>query len=102
MEDDVEILTLPAARPEFIHLSEAEVWKTVDEDPWQCNAISGEVTRLVVQCMGTFKAHFGQDGYVPPRILRIETRCPIERVAVLLVVKFVQIEGGGACEVTVH
>ncbi|MGB6940780.1 MAG: hypothetical protein WBE37_00120 [Bryobacteraceae bacterium] len=101
MEDEEKILTLPAARPEFMNLSEADAWKAIADDPWQCNLISGEVTRLVVQCMGTFKAHFGQDGYVP-RILRIETRCPIERVAVLLVVKFVQDEGGDACEVTVH
>ena len=102
MENDQKILTLPAARPEFMNLSEADVWKAIEDDPWQCNPVTGEVTRLVVQCMGTFRAHFGQDGYVPPRILRIETRCPIERVAMLLVVKFVQVEGGAACEVTVH
>jgi hypothetical protein len=32
VEDDVEMLTLPAARPEFINLSEAEVWKAVDDE----------------------------------------------------------------------
>jgi len=102
VEDDPKILTLPAARPEFMNLSEADVWKAIADDPEQGTRIAGEVTRLMVQCMGTFKAHFGQDGYVPPRILRIETRCPIEKVAVLLVVEFVHIEGGVACEVTVH
>jgi hypothetical protein len=62
VEDDVEILTLPAARPEFINLSEAEVWKTVDEDPWQCNPVSGEVTRLVVQCKRKGKGAGGMTG----------------------------------------
>jgi hypothetical protein len=94
VEHDEEILMLPAARPEFINLSEAEVRKVIDEDPWQCNPITGEVTRLVVQCMTKFKAHFGQPGYVPPRILRIEARCPIEKVAVLLVVRFMEAEAG--------
>lgn len=102
MEDDVAILTLPAARPEFINLSEAEVWKAVDEDPEQRYPIAGEVTRLVAQCMTKFKSHFNQHGYVPPRVLRIEARCPIERVAVLIVVKFVEGKTGAACPVTFH
>lgn len=102
MEDDVEILTLPAARPEFINLSEAEVWKTVDEDPEQRNPITGEVTRLVVQCMSKFKAHFQQPGHMPPRFLRIEARCPIEKVAVLMLVRFIEAEAGTACQVTFH
>lgn len=102
MKDDVEILTLPAARPEFTNLSEDFVWKAIREDPEQGTPISGEVTRLMVECMGTFKALFGEDGYLPPRVLRIEARCPIEKVAVLMVMRFVEAETGAACPVTFH
>ncbi len=77
MQDEIEILTLPAAA-EFMNLSEAFVSKAIGEDPEQGTPIAAEVTRLMVECMGTFKAHFGQDCYIPSRILRIETRCPIE------------------------
>lgn len=94
MEHDEEILTLPAARPEFINLSEAEVWEVIDGDAFGKNPITAEVTRLGAQCMTKFKAHFGQPGYVPPRVLRIEARCAIEKVAVLMVVRFIEAEAG--------
>ena len=76
--------TLPAARPEFMNLSEACVWKAIVDDPQQGSAIAAEVTRLMVECMKTFKAHAGKDGPAPSRLLRIDTRCPIEAVAVML------------------
>jgi len=97
---DEKTLTLPAARPEFTNLSEDFVWKAIREDPEQGTPISGEVTRLMVECMGTFKALFGQDGYVPPRALRIEARCPIEKVAGLLAMRFIEGEAGAAGPVT--
>jgi hypothetical protein len=87
---DEEILTLPAARPDFINLSEAEVWEVIDSDALGKNPITSEVTRLVAQCMTKFNGHFNQPGYVPPRVLRIEARCPIEKVAALMVVRFIE------------
>ena len=102
MEKDNQLLKLPAARPEFTNLSEAEVWKAVDEDPEQRTRIAGEVTRLVACYWSSFKAHFHQHRYVPPRLLRVEARCPIEKVAILLVVRFVEDEAGTACPITLH
>jgi len=102
MEYDKQLLTLPAARPEFTNLSEASVWKAVVGDPEQGGAIAAEVTRLMVECMKTFKAHVGQDGPAPSRLLRIDTRCPIEAVAVLLAVKYIEDESRIDCAGTVH
>ncbi len=102
MEDDKKLLTLPAARPEFTNLSEASVWKAIVDDPQQGSAIAAEVTRLMVECLKTFKAHVGPDGSVPSRLLRIDTRCPIEAVAAMMAVKYIEDEAGAACEVTVH
>ncbi len=102
LEDDKKLLTLPAARPEFTNLSEARVWKAIVDDPEQGTAIAAEVTRLMVECMKTFKAHVGKDGPAPSRLLRIGMRCPIEAVAALLAAKYIEDEAGAACEVTVH
>jgi hypothetical protein len=102
MADDQKILTLPAARPEFTNLSEACVWKAIVDDPQQGGAIAAEVTRLMVECMKTFKACVGKDGPAPSRFLRIDTRCPIETVAVLLAVKYIEDEAGAACVGAVH
>jgi hypothetical protein len=101
MEDDQKILTLPAARPEFMNLSEADVWKAIADDPWQCNPVTGEVTRLVVQCMSKCKAHFHQHGYESPRVLLITAGCAIEKVAVLLFVRFIEAEAA-CCPVIFH
>ena len=97
-----KILELPAARPEFTNLSEAAVWKAVNEDPEQRTRIAGEVTRLVACYWSSFKAHFNEQRYVAPRLLHVEARCPIEKVAILLLVKFVEDETGTACPVTFH
>jgi hypothetical protein len=102
VEKDNQILELPAARPEFTSLSEAEVWKAVNEDPLQRTRIAGEVTRLVACYWSSFKAHFNEQRYVAPRLLHVEARCPIEKVAILLLVKFVEDETGTACPVTFH
>jgi len=99
---ETHVLELPAARPEFIALSEAEVWKAVHDDPGQQHPIAGEVTRLVTRYMAEFMAYFDQRGCEPPRILRVQARCPIEKVAVLMVVTFVEAEAGTACPVTFH
>ena len=102
MEDDKKLLTRPAARPEFRNLSEASVWKAIVDDPEQGSAIAAEVTRLMVECLKTFKAHVGQDGSAPSRLLRIDTRCPIEAVAALLAVKYIEDETRIDCAGAVH
>ena len=99
---DTHVLDLPAARPEFIALSEAEVWKAVHDDPEQQHPIAAEVTRLVTRYMAEFMAYFGEREHAPQRVLRVEARCPIEKVAVLMVVTFVEAEAGTACPVTFH
>ena len=88
MEHEEEILTLPAARPEFIYLSEDEVWKAVDEDDGN-DPVNCEVTRLAAQYMMSIKAHCEQHGYVSSR-MRFAPRCPIEKVAIHIVVRYVE------------
>ncbi len=73
-EDD-----MPAARPEFVYVSEAEAWaalKTDDGGP-----IAAEVTRLVIELARRSKtrARNGAQGGLQAR-----ARCPIERVAVAM------------------
>ena len=44
MSDDDE---MPRARPQFAHLSEAEVWEAIDENAG--GSVGAEVTRLVAE-----------------------------------------------------
>ena len=76
-EDD-----MPRARPEFVHLSEADVWEAMGGAG---GAIEAEVTRLVAQFTMRLMACDEQQGRDADRgMLRIDVRCPIERVAVLM------------------
>lgn len=101
MEDDRQMPGLPAARPEFTALSEAEVWKAVDDDSGN-NRIAAEVTRLVAGYAIALKARVDRHGNVPPQILHVRVQSPIERVAVLMMMGFVDALGGTAYPVTVH
>lgn len=85
---------LPAARPEFRNLSESEVWNAIKDDAFADNPITAEVTRLVVAYMCTFKACAKRKGPVPPDILHVEVHWPIERVAVLMVMSYIETETG--------
>jgi hypothetical protein len=73
---------MPAARPEFIHVSEAEVWAAIDNDP--DGRVAAEVTRLIAQHTMRLKACVDQNRSMPGVLLQIRVRCPIERVAVLM------------------
>ena len=96
MEEDEKLPELPSARPEFTKLSEAEVWEAIDGDTYGENPITAEVTRLVARYTVRFKACVGRHGNVPPHILLVQVRWPIERVAVLLLVGFVEAEAVAA------
>jgi hypothetical protein len=64
---------MPEARPEFVHLTEAEVWRGMDDVD---SAVEAEVTRLV----GLLTIRLMASGCG----MRVRTRCPIERVALLM------------------
>jgi hypothetical protein len=70
LEDDEN---MPEARPEFIHLTEAEVWRGMDDAG---SAVEAEVTRLV----GLLTIRLMASGCG----MRVRARCPIERVALVM------------------
>lgn len=79
------------AMPEFAKLSEAEVWEAVisgDDSKIAC-----EVTRLVCCFWKKYQECIQKYPNVPPQVLQVSTRCAIERVAVMIMVAYVQIEG---------
>ena len=69
LEDDEN---MPEARPEFVHLTEAEVWRGMDD----AGTIEAEVTRLVA--LLTIRLMASECG------MRVRARCPIERAAVVM------------------
>jgi hypothetical protein len=85
---------MPRARPQFKHLSEAEVWEAIAED--DCGSIGAEVTRLVAEFTIRLMACADRHGHASGCGMQIQVRCPIERVAVLMMAE------GGAIVSTVH
>jgi len=71
---------MPAARPEFVHISEAAVWAAIEHDDG--GPIAAEVMRLGIEIAKRLKARAEQE---PERGMQVRARCPIERVAVLMV-----------------
>lgn len=84
----------PAARPEFTGLAEAEVWDALEHDT--DGKVAAEVTRLIASYTLLMKACAARHGPVPPEVLHVSVRWPIERVAVLMLVMFLQSEGRAA------
>ena len=78
MSDDGD---MPRTRPQFVHLSEAEVWKAIAEDA--VGSVGAEVTRLVAELTVRLMSCAG-DGPAPGGGMQVRARCPIERVAVLM------------------
>ena len=91
MSDDDD---MPRARPQYIHLSETEVWKAIAEDDG--GSVGAEVTRLVAEFTIRLMACADRHGHAPSCGMQIRVRCPIERVAVLMMAE------GGASVSTVH
>jgi hypothetical protein len=84
---------MASTRADFMHLTEVEVWKAISENDG-CNPVGAEVTRLVALYMTTFKTYIEGHNYVPPTIMHVQVRWPIERVAVLVLVGFLEGEAG--------
>jgi hypothetical protein len=85
-----EELLFCEARAEFTRLSEDEVWDAIESDEYGDNPITGEVTRLGAEFLARFKAYADErGGAVPAGAVQVETRCAIERVAVLTLLRYV-------------
>ncbi len=93
LEDDEQTIEIPSARPEFRHLVAAEIWKAVGSGNASADPLAAEVTRLAVAYLAAFKARADQHG-IAPHVLQVRVRWPIEKVALLLVVRFMEAEGG--------
>ncbi len=76
---------MPAARPEFVHFSEAEVWAAIENDDG--GPVAAEVTRLIAAHTIRLKACADENPSVPGVLLLLRARCPVERVAVLMMVE---------------
>jgi hypothetical protein len=75
MDDD----NMPPARPEFVYVSEAEVWAAIEND--NGGPIVAEATRLAMELSKRLKAR-AEIG--PECGMQVRARCPIERVVVLM------------------
>lgn len=69
------------ARQQFVHLSEAELWKALAEDAG--GSVEAEVTPLVAELTVRSMAR-AEDGRERGGGMHVRARCPIERVAVLM------------------
>jgi hypothetical protein len=70
---------MPPARPEFIHVSEGEVWAAIENDDG--GPIVAEATRLAMELVKRLRARAEN---VPECGVQVRVRCPIERVVVLM------------------
>lgn len=71
---------MPPARHEFVQVSEAEVWAAIESDDG--GPIVAEAIRLAVELARRLKARAEND---PECGMQVRARCPIERVAVLMI-----------------
>jgi len=88
------------ARPEFLNLSEAEVWDAINTD--DDSDIAAEVTRLACAFWERFQALARRDKQPLPSLTKISVQCPIERVAVIIMLGYVDAEAGSMPQVTQH
>ena len=84
--DDVEKFDFPETREEFKFYTESQIR---EEFEMEDSRVAAEVTRLVCLCTLRIKAYMEKYGYVPPHILHIRIRWPIEKVAMQLVAEYV-------------
>lgn len=70
-------------KPEFRSLSEDAVL-AARADPDPSNHIAKELARLIAAYSDDFQRHIDLRGYVPPHILHVMPRWPIEAVAMRL------------------
>jgi hypothetical protein len=86
---------LCSARPEFVSLSEADIWAAVDNDSAGEHPVTAEVARLAAEFLTAFKIYVDQNGF-KPEAMDVPVRCPIEGIAVEMVIAFVQAQAGSA------
>lgn len=102
MDEAEEELTFCRARPEFVALSEEDVWDAIADDDYGESPITGEVTRLGAELLAQFKSYADERGAVPLGVVKIEARCPIERVAILTLLRYVDVHRGGVRSSAIH
>ncbi len=90
----------PAVRAEFQSVPEAEVWKAMAEAEEDPNPVALEVTRIALGYLAEFKrqAESGETSLM----LHISAMCAVEKVALLLAVRFLEVSGGTAFPITVQ
>lgn len=93
-------LEFSEAKPEFVHLCEAEVWAAMDRD--DDNRIACEVTRLICCLWKRFSGYAKEYKNIPPEIMYVSVGCHIERVAVMVLIGYVRSETGSATSVMLH
>ncbi len=83
------------AKAEFTGLSEDEVWNAIEGDDYGDNPITGEVTRLGAEFLGRFRAYAEErGGPSAAAVVQVAARCPIERVAILTLLRYVEVRRG--------
>jgi hypothetical protein len=90
------------AKPEFAQLPETEVWHALNRN--DDSPVAAEVTRLVVCFFGKFKGFVEANGFErnTEKIMHVFTRCPIERVAVLIMIFYSGSESASTFGATLH
>lgn len=88
------------AKPQFLSLSEAEVWDAINRD--DDSDVAAEVTRLACMLWQKFQTMARQNDGPPPYITKISVQCPIERVAVIIMLGYIETETGSVPRVTQH
>jgi len=77
--DEHDNNNMPPARHEFVHVSEDEVWAAIENDDG--GPIVAEAIRLAVELARRLKTRAENE---PECGMQVRARCPIERVAVLM------------------
>jgi hypothetical protein len=90
MEDD-EWPILCSARPEFTALSAAEVRNAIENDSEGNNPVTKEVLRLGAEFLARFKIYVDQHGF-KSRGMNFPVRCPIEKIAIEVLMAFIAAE----------
>lgn len=91
------------ARAEFTSLSESEVWNAIEGDVYNDNRITAEVARLGAQFLAQFKAYADEHGGpVAPGAIQVAAQCPIERVAILTLLRYVEVSTVCSRSAAVH
>ncbi len=103
MPVDDEELRFCEARAEFAGLSEDEIWDAIEGDDYNENPITAEVARIGAEFLSRFKAYADErGGAVPTAAVHVAARCPIERVAILTLLRYVEVHSAGVRSAAVH